>query len=112
MTNAELDKKVAELQGWKLLTKNFMGLGESNHWYDNEPQEGFPEGMNIFSESEYCPTTNSSQAMELLKKYKLTAEWIADCGWQVCARSSTIFIEDELEKAIVLATIALLESEE
>ena len=72
MTNEELDKAVAEAQGWTLINKvsgldAFIGTWVS-------------ENVRIDQEF-YHPSTNWQQAGELLEKYKIDLEYV-DTNWE------------------------------
>ena len=96
--NEELDRKVAEAQGWKLLTGDLAN--EPDYWVNG----------NIYK-CDYHPSTNWQQAGELVEKYKIDLEYV-DTNWEATIwdlLNNVPIAEtaaDTPTRAICLATVA------
>lgn len=109
-TNEELDRMVAEAQGWK---KSCCKIGILQEVVDS----WFHNGADIPQEI-YHPTTNDAQAIGLLKKYKIALgptydeKWSASTtkGFDSFRKPNTTrwVIADVPNRAIVIAVVAAL----
>ena len=119
MTSKELDKRVAELQGWVIKTARFtkhIGYLEVEEYYT-------PEGSYVCPVDQYSPTASWQQAGELIEKYRIhicpEVDLTGKAIWEVCAPEYPKdshgfldeFVEEDLKIAIVKTVIALLEVE-
>jgi hypothetical protein len=96
MTNEELDKAVAELQGWKKEPDGRLWRSPDKHIYSGLP---------------YRPSTIWKQAGELVEKYKVELfNHIEDGSWSAYARGQTVGEggrADTPQRAICLAVLEL-----
>lgn len=72
LTNAQLDRLCAELQGWELLP--------IQHNYNEQAWKN--EAGEVILISQYHPTINGEQFMDLLEKYKIELkDYTPNIGW-------------------------------
>ena len=96
LSNEELDRKVAELQGW---VENW------SRWFKGQNTQEF-----VIPVGEYHPTTNREQAMELLEKFKIDVGHINKDRWEASITRETEWYEAPTPmRAIVIAVIAYLQ---
>ena len=106
-SNEELDRMVAEAQGWELMTRTQSGqpLKASIPW--RHKTEGF-----MYWASDYSPSTNDAQAFELMVEFKVDVEcYHNELGWEAILWKDDHYTKGQLDtyprraicKAVIMA---------
>jgi len=104
----EIDRKVAEAQGW-------IRMDSLNGWVPRDPKEDGVYLDELILDSEYSPSTNIAQAMELLEEFPKWRLWkIVKCAcalYDVNEVRLALEIDNVLSKAISIAYLKAKEKE-